>query len=151
MAWTTPKTDWTEESFINSVDVNRWIGNLNYLRDLALHLYTVRINYLNTQEKVVVGSVVDDRWQGDTDADIHLYADEMNEFESKLTEINNGTLEYDIGDEQTYRDNGYMPDYTELNRIENAMLRLYTEMTIQIANSLDRLSFVLGGERKFKI
>ena len=151
MAWTTPKTDWTEESFINSVDVNRWINNLNYLRDLASHLYTTKNNYLLTQEKVVVGSVVDDRWQGDTDADIHLYADEMNEFESKLTEINNGTLEYDIGDEQTYRDNGYMPDYEELNRIENAMLRLYNELTIQHENSLDRLSFTLGGERKFKI
>ena len=104
-----------------------------------------------TQEKVVVGSVESDRWQGDTDEDIHLYADEMNEFESKLTEINNGTLEYNIGAEQTYRDNGYMPDYEELNRIENAMLRLYTEMTIQHENSLDRLSFTLGGERKFKI
>lgn len=150
MAWTTPKTDWTENTFINSGDVNRWIGNLNYLRDLASHLYTTKIEYLNTQEKVVVGSIDGDLLQGDTDEDIHLYSDEMNELEAKLTEINNGTLIYEIGQQQTYHDNGAMPDYNELNRIESAMLRLYTEMTIQ-HNHLDRLAFTLGGERKFKI
>lgn len=150
MAWTTPKTDWTENTFINSGDVNRWIGNLNFLRDLASHLYTTQIGYLNTQEKVVVGSIDGDLLQGDTDEDIHLYSDEMNELEAKLTEINNGTLIYEIGEQQTYHDNGAMPDYNELNRIESAMLRLYTEMTIQ-HNNLDRLAFTLGGERKFKI
>lgn len=151
MAWITPKTDWTEASFINSADVNRWIGNLNFLRDLASHLYTTKIKHLNTQEKVVVGAIDEYGWYLNvTDEDIHLYADEMNEIESKLTEINNGTLIYDIGTEQTYRDNGAMPDYAELNRIESAMLRLYTEMTIQHDN-LDRLAFTLGGERKFKI
>lgn len=150
MAWTTPKTDWTENTFINSGDVNRWIGSLNFLRDLASHLYTTQIGYLNTQEKVVVGSIDGDLLQGDTDEDIHLYSDEMNELEAKLTEINNGTLIYEIGEQQTYHDNGAMPDYNELNRIESAMLRLYTEMTIQ-HNNLDRLAFTLGGERKFKI
>lgn len=150
MAWTTPKTDWTENTFINSGDVNRWIGNLNFLRDLASHLYTTKIGYLNTQEKVVVGSIDGDLWQGDTDEDVHLYSDEMNELEAKLTEINNGTLIYEIGEQQTYHDNGAMPDYDELNRIESAMFRLYTEMTIQHDN-LDRLAFTLGGERKFKI
>lgn len=150
MAWITPKTDWTEDAFINSGDVNRWIGNLNYLRDLASHLYITQIDYLNTQEKVVVGSIDGDLWQGDTDEDIHLYSDEMNELETKLTEINNGTLIYEIGEQQTYHDNGAMPDYNELNRIESAMLRLYAEMTIQHDN-LDRLAFTLGGERKFKI
>lgn len=149
MAWTTPKTDWTAETFINSADVNRWINNLNYLRDLASYLYTTKINYLTTQEKPIVGSSQVSYFY--IDEELHLYADEMNEFESKLTEINNGTLSYDIGSEKTYRDNGYMPDFAELNRIESAMLRLYTEMTIQHDNCLDRLAFTLGGERKFKI
>lgn len=145
MAWTTPKTDWTEETFINDVDVNRIVNNLNYLRELATHLYVGRIDELAIAEK--------ETWLGVaiTDYSLYiLYADEMNAIENKLTEINNGTLIYDIGEQQTYRDNGAMPDYNELNRIESAMLRLYTEMTIQ-HNNLDRLAFTLGGERKFKI
>ena len=121
------------------------------MRDLASHLYTSKINRLLTQEKVVVGSIESDMWQGDTDEDIHLYADEMNEMESKLVEINNKTLHYNIGARQIFQDNGHMPGFEELNRIESAMLRLYTEMTIQHENSLDRLAFTLGGERKFKI
>lgn len=145
MAWATPKTDWTEETFINDIDVNRIVNNLNYLRELASHLYVGQIDELTVAEK--------EAWLGVaiTEYPLYiLYADEMNAIESKLTEINNGTLIYDIGEQQTYRDNGAMPDYNELNRIEGAMLRLYTEMTIQ-HNNLDRLAFTLGGERKFKI
>lgn len=145
MAWITPKTDWTANTFINSADVNRWIGNLNYLRELASHLYTSRIQALSVQEKEPIVE-----WRSYLDEDIYLYADEMNDIERCLTDINNGTLNYEVGKQQTYRDNGAMPDYNELNRIESAMLRLYTEMTIQ-HNNLDRLAFTLGGERKFKI
>lgn len=145
MAWTTPKTDWTEDTFINSADVNRWIGNLNYLRELATHLYVSKIKPLSVQEKE---PIID--WHSYLDEDIYLYSDEMNDIERCLTDLNNGTLIYDIGEQQTYRDNGAMPDFNELNRIESAMLRLYTEMTIQHDN-LDRLAFTLGGERKFKI
>ena len=136
MAWTTPKTDWTENTFINYQDINRILGNLRYLRELASHLFTTQISNVGVADKSGYG--------------VDLYADEVNRIENNLTEINNGTLIYDIGAQKTYQDNGAWIDYAELNRIESAMLRLYTEMTIRHKN-LDRLAFTLGGERKFKI
>lgn len=136
MAWTTPKTDWTDSTFINYQDINRILGNLRHLRELASHLYISRIPDVGVADKSGYG--------------VDLYADEVNAIENNLTALNNGTLIYDIGTQQTYQDNGAWIDSTELNRIESAMLRLYTEMTYQ-HNSLDRLAFTLGGERKFKI
>ena len=136
MAWITPKTDWTESTFINYQDINRILGNLRYLKELASHLYATWIPDVGVEDKS--GYRVD------------LYADEVNEIESNLTALNNATLIYDIGNQMTFQDNGAWIDYNELNRIESAMLRLYTEMTYQHDN-LDRLAFRLGGERKFKI
>lgn len=137
MAWTTPKTDWTDSTFINYQDINRILGNLRYLRELASHLYISRIPDIGVADKSGYG--------------VDLYADEVNAIENNLTALNNGTLIYDIGTQQTFQDNGAWIDSTELNRIESAMLRLYNEMTVQHENSLDRLAFTLGGERKFKI
>lgn len=137
MAWTTPKTDWTDSTFINYQDINRILGNLRYLRELARHLYTSKIPDVGVADKSGYG--------------VDLYADEVNAIENNLTALNNGTLIYDIGTQQTFQDNGAWINSTELNRIESAMLRLYNEMTIQHENSLDRLAFTLGGERKFKI
>lgn len=137
MAWTTPKTDWTDSTFINYQDINRILGNLRYLRELASHLYTSKIPGVGVADKSGYG--------------VDLYADEVNAIENNLTALNNGTLIYDIGTQQTFQDNGAWIDSTELNRIESAMLRLYNEMTVQHENSLDRLAFTLGGERKFKI
>lgn len=144
MAWTTPKTDWEETTFINGNDVNRIVDNLKFLRELASHLYTSKIKSPSVVEKDYDGALTDNYER------FILYSDEMNDIEDCLTSLNVGTLLYDIGDQAVYQDNGAMPDFNELNRIESAMFRLYTEMTIQHEN-LDRLAFTLGGERKFKI
>ena len=140
MAWITPKTNWTAESFINYNDINRIVDNLKYLRNLALKLYTSKIKSVSVVQKYNFS------FANYTD----LYSDEVNDIEDSLTSLNVGTLNYDIGVQKTYQDNGAYIDYVELNRIESAMLRLYTEMTYQHSN-LDRLAFILGGERKFKI
>ena len=136
MAWTTPKTDWTASTFINYQDINRILGNLRYLKDLASHLYANRIPDVDVNDKSGYG--------------VDLYADEVNKIEKNLLDINNATLRYSIGTSKTFQDNGAWIDYVELNRIESATLQLYTEMTYQHDN-LDRLAFTLGGERKFKI
>lgn len=140
MAWIAPKVNWTAETFINYNDINRIVDNLKYLKGLASHLYTTKIKDVNVAQKYSF-------WQsGYTE----LYADEVNNIENALTSLNAGTLNYDIGKQKTYRDNGAYIDYVELNRIEKAMYSLYMEMTFQ-TNNLDRLAFTLGGERKFKI
>lgn len=135
MAWTTPKTNWVEDDFINASDINRIVGNIAYLKDLASHLFAGTFSYTPVETKAVL---------------YDFYADEINAIENNLANLNGHTLQYYIGETATYNPNGAWVDAVELNRLESGTLRLYTEMTIRHSN-LDRLSFTLGGERKFKI
>lgn len=135
MAWITPKTNWVEDDYINASDINRIVGNIAYLKELASHLFAGTFSYTAVEEKNVL---------------YDFYADEINAIETNLENMNNYTLQYYIGETATYSPNGAWVNATELNRIESGTLRLYNEMTVR-HNNLDRLSFTLGGERKFKI
>lgn len=124
MTWATPKTDWygavvdgvyTGDRF-NAVDFNRIKNNLEYLRDLAITMY----------EEFSIGSVGDDKTTAD-----YFYADEINQMEQNLVTINTNTLKESIGTAPTYTDNGKTMSYTELNRLESAMLDLYDKLTNQ--------------------
>ena len=133
MAWVTPKTDWNGETAadgtyigdrFNAVDFNRIKNNLDYLRELAIGLY-------NEFDINALGS---DRTPAD-----YFYADEINQLEENLTIINNNTLRRSYGTASTYVDNGRTMDFTELNRLESAILDLY-----------DRLTNQSEGRRKFQ-
>lgn len=122
MAWSTPKTDWygatvdgvyTGDRF-NAVDYNRIKNNLAYLRDLAVTMYDTFTITAPSEDKAV----------GD-----YFYADEINQMESNLETINAHTLAREYGDAPTYADNGSTMDYTELNRLEGAILDLYDRLT----------------------
>lgn len=125
MAWETPKTDWhgssdsegvyTGDRF-NAVDFNRIKNNLDYLRELAIKLY----------DEFSIFSLGSDRTPAD-----YFYADEINRLEENLTTINNKTLRRSYGTAPTYVDNGRTMDFTELNRLESAMLDLYDRLTNQ--------------------
>ena len=129
MAWQTPKTDWygkvIEGVYVgdrfNAVDYNRIKNNLIYLRDLAITVY----------ESFNIETVSNDK----TTADF-FYADEINAMERNLDTINNNTLKRNYGTRVTFSANGNTPVYTELNRLESAILDLY-----------DRLSNQSGGRR----
>lgn len=129
MAWQTPKTDWygkvIEGVYVgdrfNAVDYNRIKNNLIYLRDLAITVY----------EGFNIETVSNDK----TTADF-FYADEINAMERNLDTINNNTLKRNYGTRVTFSANGNTPVYTELNRLESAILDLY-----------DRLSNQSGGRR----
>lgn len=122
MSWTTPKTDWygstdadgvyTGDRF-NAEDFNRIKNNLQYLRDLAIKLYA----------EFTISDMGSDRAQGD-----YFYADEINLLENNLTTINKNTLNKSYGTAPIYMDNGNTMDYTELNRLEGAILSLYENM-----------------------
>lgn len=123
MAWTTPKTNWhgsTDSEGVysgdrfNAADFNRIKNNLVYLRDLAITLY----------DEFTIGSLGADRSVGD-----FFYADEINQLETNLTTINTNTLRRSYGTAPTYEANGYTMDYTELNRLESAILDLYNRLT----------------------
>ena len=124
MAWQTPKTDWYGEVIegvyvgdrFNAVDYNRIKNNLIYLRDLAITVY----------ESFNIETVSNDK----TTADL-FYADEINAMERNLDTINNNTLKRNYGTRVTFSANGNTPVYTELNRLESAILDLYGRLSNQ--------------------
>lgn len=124
MAWSTPKTDWYGEMVdgvytgdrFNATDFNRIKNNLNYLRDLAITMYA----------EFSIISVGADKGVAD-----YFYADEINQLEQNLVTINTHTLNGSYGTPPTYSANGKTMNYTELNRLESAMLDLYDKLTNQ--------------------
>lgn len=125
MAWTTPKTNWNggtaaDGTYIgdrfNAVDFNRIKNNLDYLRELAIKLY----------DEFAINALGSDRTPAD-----YFYADEINQLEENLTIINNNTLKRHYGTAPTYVNNGRTMNFTELNRLESAILDLYNRLTNQ--------------------
>lgn len=124
MAWQTPKTDWYGEEVdgvytgdrFNATDYNRIKNNLIFLRELAITMY----------EPFTIETVSNDK----TTADF-FYAEEINTMERNLDTINTNTINRDYGSRVTYIGNGNTPVYTELNRLESAILDLYDRLTNQ--------------------
>jgi len=122
--WSTPKTNWHGEIVngvyvgdrFNFADFNRIKNNLDYLRDLAIAMY----------EEFSIAFVSEDKGVAD-----YFYADEINQIEQNLITINANTLKGSYGTPPTYTDNGKTMNYTELNRMESAMLDLYDKLTNQ--------------------
>lgn len=125
MAWITPKTNWNGDTAadgtyigdrFNAVDFNRIKNNLDCLRELAIKLY----------DEFAINDLGSDRTPAD-----YFYADEINQLEENLTIINNNTLKRHYGTAPTYVNNGRTMDFTELNRLESAILDLYDRLTNQ--------------------
>ena len=125
MAWTTPKTDWygtTDADGVyigdrfNAADFNRIKNNLDFLRDLAIKLY----------DEFSLVSLGQDRVPGD-----YVYADEINQLEENLVTLNANTLRRNYGAAPVYNANGNTMDFTELNRLEGAILDLYDRLNNQ--------------------
>ena len=125
MGWITPKTNWwgrvNEEGVysgdrFNAEDFNRIKNNLDYLRNLAIKMY----------EKFSLVSLGQDRVAGD-----YFYADEINQLEENLNTLNENTLQRNYGSAPVYFENGNTMDFTELNRLESAILDLYDRLNNQ--------------------
>lgn len=126
--WQTPKTDWTAETFINISDLQRIVGNIEYIKEMSEMIFNAYdIEEMNKDKSY------NSQW----------YASDVNKIENNLEKINRMTYNLDIGDKMQFADNGRYIDYNELNRIENASLKLYETMKTQI-EILSRLSFRLG-------
>lgn len=124
MAWETPKTDWFGQMVdgvyvgdrFNATDFNRIKNNLSFLRELALKMY----------DEFTIHSLGEDRTPVD-----FFYADEINKLEENLNTINSNTIKRSYGVAPTYTDNGNTMTFTELNRLESAILDLYDRLTNQ--------------------
>ncbi|MBO5922803.1 MAG: hypothetical protein J6Q48_10520 [Bacteroidaceae bacterium] len=131
MAWIEPKTNWTEEDYFNAVDYNRMIGNLAHLKAYLDELFTNSTNVSLGAEKTVKSLI---------------YAREINAIEDALENINRASYSLNIGTKKQFSPNQSTPVYTELNRIESAMLLLYKTM-IAHKDALPRLAFTLGSQK----
>lgn len=129
MSWQQPKTDWTALDLFNIEDYNRIKGNLEYLHEKAQKLYRE--------------FSAEDMGEEKADYSAYFYADEFNAFESNLDTINKNVFAQEIGEKQTFFDNGPFIDWEELNRIESASLIIYRMLNRQ-EPALRRLSFRLG-------
>ena len=123
--WETPKTDWHYEldsdglyigDRFNAVDFNRIKNNLEYLRGLAIKMY----------DEFTIHALGTDRTPTD-----YFYADEINQLEENLNTINYNSIKRSYGTAPSYTANGNIMDFTELNRLEGAILDLYDKLSNQ--------------------
>ena len=133
--WITPKTDWTSESYFNSEDYNRIIGNITYLKAYLDTLFYGLTN-ISTMEKKTATSLI--------------YAREINAIETALETLTIETYKFNLGETKEYIANTRTFDFVELNRIEGAILFLYTKM-INHKENLTRLAFTLGNQKGIRV
>lgn len=129
MAWITPKTNWVSSDYFNIGDYNRIKNNLVWLQGMVNQVYP----------SMSISAMGNDKTYSD-----YIYADEFNLFETNLDAIKSWIVSLGIGNGILYSENAPTPDYNELNRIESAMLKIYDNLTGQIAGR-PTLSFVLNG------
>lgn len=127
--WSEPKVDWKSSDKINYEDYNRIIGNINYVRELALEVYKdFNMTYL--------GNEVDNRMK-------FPYAEEYDNIEQALDDIRNNTFYFFTSSRGRWYENQHTPTYEDLNRIENACLLLKNGLESQ-KKCKKRLAFTLG-------
>ena len=136
MAWIEPKTNWTSQDFFNIEDYNRIIGNVAYLKELVIELFTQ--------------PNLDENSADEKDYTSMIYASEINAIENNLEQINQSSYSLEIGETKTYYPNEKTMNYEELNRIESACLLIYNTLVAH-KNALKRLSFTLGGQKGIKV
>lgn len=127
MAWETPKTDWygytdpdgtyTGDRF-NATDFNRIKNNIAHLREMAIGLH----------KGFSIVSLGGDRTVRD-----YFYADEINQLEENLNTVNMSTLRIDYGGIPEFEPNGYTMGFSDLNRLEGAILDLYNRFLNEYA------------------
>lgn len=116
--WQKPKTDWSANyvdgeymgDYFNVEDYNRIKNNLNHLNTLAQILYP----------KFSIIDMGVDKQVGD-----YFYADEINVFEHNLYTINAHTVNLNIGETPRFLPDEGIMTFSDLNRLESEILRLY--------------------------
>lgn len=135
MAWIEPKTNWESTDYFNIEDYNRIVGNLTYLKSFSEKLFR-SYNLLDMEQEKTYSSMI--------------YAREINAIENNLETVNINTYNFDIGDTKEFYPNKTTPLWSEFNRIESAILLLYTQM-VNHKENLTRLAFTLGNQKGIRV
>lgn len=127
--WKPPKTDWKPTDKFNWIDYNRIKNNLTWLHKKACELYKTF-------------SIED---MGD---DIYSYSEYwkvefFNAWEENLEIINKNMFFQNYGQKQRFFENGVFVQWNELNRIEDAILRMHDILESQ-ESGIRRIPFRFG-------
>ena len=134
--WVNPKVNWTENDRFNISDYNRIKNNLSYLKERA--------------NSIIRPFSIDDMGADLSEYTSYWDVNVFNSFEKNLDIVNENAYKRDYGVIQTFYENGVFIKYDELNRIESAMLDIYSWMERQ-SQGQRRLSFTLGRFKEVRI
>ena len=134
--WEEPKTDWKSTDRFNFSDYNRIKNNISYIHRKATDL----------------NKFFDIENMGE---DINDYASfwnvsYFNAWENNLEVLNNNVFMKDYGTKQTFYENGAFIQYSELNRLESAILNMKKILDAQEI-SVNKLPFVLGRFKTIRV
>lgn len=134
--WEEPKIDWKSTDRFNFSDYNRIKNNISYIYRKATEL--------NKPFDIE-----------DMGEDINDYASfwnviYFNAWENNIEALNNNVFMKDYGTKQTFYENGAFIQYSELNRLESAILNMKKILDAQ-AISVNKLPFVLGRFKTIRV
>ena len=115
MAYIEPKTDWEPSDPITPADYNRIKNNLIYVNDLFNEAFEEYI--FEPGEDIGI-----DEW---------FKASKFNMFEDCVENFQRSGTVITYGERSYYSDNGHLPDYNQLNRLEKCT-KDYAELEIEI-------------------
>lgn len=128
--WIEPKTDWISTDRFNISDFNRIKNNLLWLKERAVSLY----------KDFEISDMGDDI----TSYEEYWNVEYFNAFEKNVDIINNKIYTQDFGTAQRFFENGAFIKWDELNRLENACMKMKDILDRQSAG-LRRFAFRFGG------
>lgn len=134
--WHPPKTNWKQTDRFNIEDYNRIKNNLVYLHEKAVSLC----------KPFETENMGDDITSYESYWDVEVF----NMFERNLEKINQNIFTQDYGCSQTFFENGPFIRFSELNRIEGAILQM-NEILERQKTGLKKLSFRLGRFKEVRI
>lgn len=134
--WEEPKIDWKSTDRFNFSDYNRIKNNISYVYRKATEL--------NKPFDIE-----------DMGEDINDYASfwnviYFNAWENNIEALNNNVFMKDYGTKQTFYENGAFIQYSELNRLESAILNMKKILDAQEI-SVNKLPFVLGRFKTIRV
>ena len=147
MEWITPKTNWTEDDYINVSDYNRIRNNIIYLaQDEILPAYIYFGSYSPEIIAPMLNSYVIDYSTYD-----NIYAS-WNAIENMLNWMSLGCNlpEDDIFEKKVFKEFDNYIDYEELNRIENMTLYFYN-LYLKMKEVGKKLPMELGHEGDIRL
>ncbi len=134
--WKTPKTDWAEHDRFELEDYNRIKNNIYYLWERACVLFS---NFR-------IEAMGDDITSEAEDFNVAYF----NAFERNIEILSQNTYAQNLGMRQTFYANGAFIKWDELNRIENAAIKI-KKIIESRERSAYRLPFRLGAPRDFQV